>query len=194
MSLGDPRRPRSWRHTLLDVDGSWPSLTSLSALDSRESVLDGISSASALSTGPVIGRGKWCRLQRRVALISSLTTSRKKSSIAAEIDAQRSARSAVRVLRPRSVTLAGLEPASYGSVTGRLVGQSPSNFDQQGNRPRTLTEFARNGGDQRGRSCCVTSGTPVEHHHAGDRPHMQSQWWRKRKFGRTDINDCDSGR
>ena len=53
----------------------------------------------------------------------------------AEIDAQRSAEISAQnaiIENQDLLALAGLESlASYGSVTGRLVGQSPSNFDQQ---------------------------------------------------------------
>jgi len=53
----------------------------------------------------------------------------------AEIDGQRSAEIAAQnaiIENQDLLALAGLESlASYGSVTGRLVGQSPSNFDQQ---------------------------------------------------------------
>ena len=98
----------------------------------------------------------------------------------AEIDAQRSAEISAQnaiIENQDLLALAGLESlASYGSVTGRLVGQSPSNFDQQVEIDRgALHGIRRNGGDQRGRSCWQGDErcAPVEHHHAGDRPFIR---------------------
>jgi len=111
----------------------------LLTLDLRgNQVLDGVRSGFGFVFRPINRAGEVVttpvvRLWRSYREFDDLEEENRQ--LRAEIDGQRSAEIAAQnaiIENQDLLALAGLESlASYGSVTGRLVGQSPSNFDQQ---------------------------------------------------------------
>ncbi len=111
----------------------------LLTLDLRgNQVLDGVRSGFGVVYRPINRAGEVVsapavRLWRSFREFDDLEEENRQ--LRAEIDAQRSAEISAQnaiIENQDLLALAGLESlASYGSVTGRLVGQSPSNFDQQ---------------------------------------------------------------
>ncbi|MEC8486977.1 MAG: rod shape-determining protein MreC, partial [Actinomycetota bacterium] len=111
----------------------------LLTLDLRgNQVLDGVRSGFGVVYRPINRAGEVVsapavRLWRSFQEFDDLEEENRQ--LRAEIDAQRSAEISAQnaiIENQDLLALAGLETlASYGSVTGRLVGQSPSNFDQQ---------------------------------------------------------------
>jgi len=111
----------------------------LLTLDLRgNQVLDGVRSGFGFAFRPINRAGEVVttpvvRLWRSYREFDDLEEENRQ--LRAEIDGQRSAEISAQnaiIENQDLLALAGLESlASYGSVTGRLVGQSPSNFDQQ---------------------------------------------------------------